>query len=66
MRGCHRHCRHRQMVEDYRLARVAWEAKVEDACMGYDTEIREYIALHGAMTFKHWLTAGGWDAYRNS
>lgn len=54
------------MVEDYRLARVAWEAKVEDACMGYDTEIREYIALHGAMTFKHWLTAGGWDAYRNS
>lgn len=54
MLGCRRGCRHRAMVEEYRLARHAAECAREDATRGYATELSEYQPI---ITFKLWLTA---------
>lgn len=60
MRGCRRDCRHRLMVQEYRLAREAAEAARDAATLGYATERRAYGPI---VTFKRWLVdlAGGKD-----
>lgn len=55
MRGCHARCLHRQLVENYRDARHAWEAQREAVTHGYDTENREYSEANPGPTFKAWL-----------
>lgn len=58
MVGCRRGCLHRQMVQEYRLARHAAVLKREEATGGYESEIAAYGPI---ITFKTWLqsTAGG-------
>ncbi len=55
--GCHVRCAHRAMVQEYRLARDAWEQRREDVAIGYATEEREYATWAGdpAPTFGDWL-----------
>ena len=54
MVGCKRDCQHRQMVQEYRLARHNAELAREEATSGHATE----IALYGPIvTFKDWLTS---------
>lgn len=50
------------MVEAYRDARWADEARREAATFGYRAEELEYASR--MVTFKRWLTSGGWDAFR--
>lgn len=64
MRGCHLACLHRMMVSGYRDSRAAWEYEVESETAGYEEEVRRYVEEHdGGVTFKRWLTSGGWEAY---
>lgn len=55
MRGCAAACLHRQLVENYRDARDAWESTLEDTAKGYAAEEREFSAAHPGPTFKQWL-----------
>lgn len=65
MRGCRVGCLHRAMVQEYYLAREAWELEVEAASGGYETEAAEYRERHdGGVTFKTWLESGGWEAFK--
>ena len=61
MTGCHRACQHRQLVESYRLARITWEQKLEDATCGWATEGQEFREQNPPPTFGDWLrqTGGG-------
>lgn len=52
MRRCRLDCRHRRMVEEYRLARHAAELAREAATGSYPAEVAEYGAL---LDFKTWL-----------
>lgn len=52
-------CLHRQLVENYRDARDAWEAQAEAATHGYATELREYAQDNPGPTFKAWLEGTG-------
>jgi hypothetical protein len=56
MAGCRINCLHKQMVENYRLARAADELKEEKATLGYATEIKERRKTIKPITFKTWLT----------
>lgn len=53
--GCHLRCLHRQMVEEYRNAREAWEIQRDDECVGYKAEERDYQERKPGPTFKKWL-----------
>ena len=52
MAGCKATCGHKQMVMEYRLARLSAEQEREYETAGYKTEIDEYRRL---ITFKEWL-----------
>ena len=52
MAGCRRGCLHRQMVQEYRLARHAAVLKREEVTGGYKSEIEAYGPI---ITFKTWL-----------
>lgn len=53
--GCHLRCLHRQMVEEYRNAREAWEIQRDNECVGYRAEMRDYQERNPGPTFKQWL-----------
>ncbi len=53
--GCRSACRHRQLVEEYRLYRHSWELLAEEAANGWGTEYDEFTAHNPAPTFKEWL-----------
>lgn len=59
MRGCHRACLHRQLVEEYRVARIADELKRENDTHGFKTEMEEYREL---ITFAAYLRGMRKDA----
>lgn len=51
---------HRDLVESYRLAVEAQNARAEAATIGYPTELASYFSPHGGverrLTFREWLT----------
>jgi hypothetical protein len=53
MTGCAASCLHRRMVNDYRLARTAYEDQLE--AENWETERAEYAAQNPGITFKEWL-----------
>lgn len=55
MLGCTTRCLHRQLVENYRDARQAWEDQAEAETHGYATELAEYAEANPGPTFKAWL-----------
>lgn len=55
MRACHARCLHRQLVLEYRDARDAYDAQLEQSTSLYPAEVAEYKALHPGPTFKAWL-----------
>lgn len=55
MRGCAAGCLHRQLVENYRDARDAWETRLEAETSMYATEMAEWTADNPGPTFKAWL-----------
>lgn len=55
MAGCSVRCLHRQLVENYRDARDAWESIAEAETHGYATELAEYAEQNPGPTFKVWL-----------
>lgn len=59
MRGCAASCLHRQLVESYRDARDAWEARREAETHAYATEMAEWAQDHPGPTFKAWLEGQG-------
>ena len=54
MTACRRGCRHRLMVQEYRLAREAAELAREAATGSYPAETADYGPI---ITFKAWLIA---------
>ena len=52
MDGCKATCGHKQMVMEYRLARLSAEQEREYETAGYKAETDEYRKL---ITFKEWL-----------
>lgn len=60
--GCHRACRHRAFVTEYRAAREADEQRAEAESYGYVTEYQEYVRDHPLITFHAWLVQmKGWS-----
>jgi len=55
MRGCRASCLHRQLVNEYRDARDAYEATLEDTTSLYPAEVRDYKRDYPGPTFKAWL-----------
>jgi hypothetical protein len=55
--GCKASCLHRQLVEEYRLERHAWEEQLEAAAMGYGTEEADFRSSHPPPMFKDRLIA---------
>ncbi|MEJ7633241.1 hypothetical protein [Aeromicrobium sp.] len=53
MAGCRIGCLHRQLVNEYRLARTDFEAGVEAEV--WETERAEFRDLNPGITFKEWL-----------
>lgn len=63
MSGCHRSCRHRSFVSEYRTARAAGE-EARDAAVGtYGPGSEEWAAYEPPpVLFKDWLvTMTGWS-----
>jgi hypothetical protein len=56
MSKCRRGCLHRQLVDEYRVARHASELAAEREHKGNATERRE--AAEKMLTFKQWLLGG--------
>jgi hypothetical protein len=54
MRRCSTGCLHKQMVLEYRLARIADEQRREAITLEYQTEMENYDGP--CVTFKQWLT----------
>jgi hypothetical protein len=55
MARCKTNCLHRAIVREYRDARDAYEATVENVALGYATEMEEYRRENPGITFKQWL-----------
>jgi hypothetical protein len=55
--GCKASCLHRQLVEEFRLERHAWELQLEEAANGHATEAAEFRAEHPPPMFKDRLIA---------
>lgn len=56
MRGCQITCRHRELVQDYRLERWRQEQAAEQASAGYRAELADYLRDCPLITFQQWLT----------
>ena len=55
MTKCKADCLHRQLVDEYVLARHAQQEAANAASYGYQTEYLEYLAKHPLITFKQYL-----------
>lgn len=55
--GCKASCLHRQLVEEFRLERHAWELLLEGAANGHATEEAEFRAEYPPPMFKDRLIA---------
>lgn len=53
--GCRADCLHRYSVQDYRLARHAQQAQLEQVTALYPAEVAEWKATHPMITFRGWL-----------
>lgn len=55
--GCKASCLHRQLVEEFRIERHAWELLLEAASNGHETEAEEFKASYPGPLFKDRLIA---------
>ncbi|MCZ4498523.1 MAG: hypothetical protein JWQ74_1076 [Marmoricola sp.] len=55
--GCKASCLHRQMVEEHRIERHAWELLLEAAANGHETEAEEFRAQYPGPTLRARLMA---------
>jgi hypothetical protein len=63
MARCHRACRHRAFVGEYRAARENDVQRAEEASNGWATEYQEYVRDNPLLTFHEWLKRmKGWGA----
>lgn len=59
MRDCGSLCRHRQLVEGYRLTRIDWEQQLENTACGWAAEERDFREQCPPPTFREWLIQNG-------